>query len=317
MLLLDSGEVAHAERAEMITTVMSEASGSTVQLEPHPEVHARMDLWSLGRAQLFRSESSGVRLRQDARQARRDGPPLVALAVQERSVGHHEQFGDRRVVAAGDLMTVDLTAPFDFSWQTRGASRALQVPIAELGLPMDLVRAAAPRVHTSPLAGLVTTHIVDLFREADRICADPHATTVGTASIELARALLSSAATGASTRAAARQTLLAQIREYVRQNLRDPDLSAAEIARVHHISVRHLYTLCEHAEFSLEQWIIGRRLEGAFEELARADGAARPIAAVARAWGFRDPAHFTRRFRTAYGLTPRDWLAIAHEERDR
>ncbi|MEE1806740.1 AraC family transcriptional regulator [Streptomyces sp. BE133] len=28
---------------------------------------------------------------------------------------------------------------------------------------------------------------------------------------------------------------------------------------------------------------------------------------MARAWGFTDASHFTRRFRGAYGVTPRDW----------
>jgi AraC-like DNA-binding protein len=241
-----------------------------------------MDLWPLGKAHLFRSESSGMRMRQNERQARRGAPPIIALAVQERSVGRHEQFDDRRVVAAGDLMIVDLTAPFDFSWQTRGASRALQIPIAELGLPMDLIRDAAVRLHTSPLRQLIATHIVDLFRNADSISGNPCAVTVGAASIDLSRALLASAATGGTNQATHRQTLLTQIREYVRQNIRDPDLSAAGIAKRHNISVRHLYSLCEQAEFSLEQWIIGRRLEGAFEELARRDAAQRSIAAIAR-----------------------------------
>jgi AraC-like DNA-binding protein len=314
MLLLDSDTVAVGERVDLVTTLMAEASGSTVVLEPHPEVHARMDLWQLGRTQLFRCESSGMRMRLDERQARRDPSPLVALAVQERSVGRHEQFGDRRVVAAGELMMVDLGAPFDFSWGTRGASRALQLPASELGLPTDVVRSAATRLHTSPLRRLLTTHVVDLFRDADRISADPAAATVGASTVELVRALLLSASAATHPRATHRETLLAQIREYVRQNLRDPDLSAARIARAHHISVRHLYALCEQAEFSLEQWIIGRRLEGAFQELARPDTAQRPISVIALRWGFRDPAHFTRRFRTAYGLTPRDWRSIAREE---
>lgn len=82
MLLLDSTEVARAERVDVITTVMSEASGSTVLLESHPDVHARMDLWPLGKAHLFRSESSGMRMRQDEREARRGAPPIIALAVQ-------------------------------------------------------------------------------------------------------------------------------------------------------------------------------------------------------------------------------------------
>ena len=36
-------------------------------------------------------------------------------------------------------------------------------------------------------------------------------------------------------------------------------------------------------------------------------GRHRSIAATARACGFADPSHFTRRFKDAYGLPPREW----------
>lgn len=52
------------------------------------------------------------------------GAPIIALAVQEQSIAHHEQFRHQREIAAGELMLVDLTAPFAFSWTTTGASRA-------------------------------------------------------------------------------------------------------------------------------------------------------------------------------------------------
>ena len=45
-------------------------------------------------------------------------------------------------------------------------------------------------------------------------------------------------------------------------------------------------------------------------QLASPAGRRRPIAAVARAHGFADPSHVTRRFRQAYGLTPRDWQRL-------
>ena len=39
-----------------------------------------------------------------------------------------------------------------------------------------------------------------------------------------------------------------------------------------------------------------------------------PIAAVAAGWGFKDPTHFARRFRAAYGLRPQEWRRLAVEE---
>ncbi|TDC36686.1 helix-turn-helix domain-containing protein, partial [Actinomadura sp. KC345] len=41
----------------------------------------------------------------------------------------------------------------------------------------------------------------------------------------------------------------------------------------------------------------------------------RPISAIAARWGFTSPAHFSQTFRTAYGLSPRQFrrqYATAH-----
>jgi AraC-like DNA-binding protein len=75
--------------------------------------------------------------------------------------------------------------------------------------------------------------------------------------------------------------------------------------------------VCRQADFSLEQYVIGKRLEGAKAELHTPAGRARSIAAVALRWGFKDPTHFTRRFRAAYGLLPREWRLLYDDERAR
>ncbi|MDD7937318.1 helix-turn-helix domain-containing protein [Actinomycetospora lutea] len=313
MLVLDSRDAPAAERAELVTTLMAETSAATVTLAPHADLHARMELWQLGRLPLFRSESSGMAMSRDVRRARRDEAPIVALAVQERSSARHEQFGHQQTVAPGRLMLVDLTAPFAFSWATSGASRALQVPFDALGLPMEVVRAAAPHLEASPLAALVSRHVVDLFGAADRLEAGEQAAAIGAASIDLVRALLASTTRAPLARGVHHETLLARIHEYVRQRLRDPDLGADEIAAVHNISRRQLYALFARAGSSLEQTIITRRLEGAHDELGRPGARHKAIATVAHEWGFRDAAHFTRRFKDAFGMTPRERRAAGDE----
>ena len=44
---------------------------------------------------------------------------------------------------SGDLVVVDITRPFDFSWSGPGSSTSVQVPTAELGLSMETVQRAA------------------------------------------------------------------------------------------------------------------------------------------------------------------------------
>ncbi|MBP2371212.1 helix-turn-helix domain-containing protein [Pseudonocardia parietis] len=313
MLLLDSRNLPEPERAGTVASRMAEASRAAVTLAPHERPWARMDLWQLGRLQLFRTASSGIAMSRSERETHRHETPIVALAVQQHGTARHEQFGHRHEIATDGLMLVDLSEPFAFSWGTRGASRALQIPVDELALPADVVRSASTRLATGPLTRLVTQHIIDLFREADRIAGGPQAAMVGDVSIDLVRALLSSAAADgrSATRDVLHDTLLARVREFVRQNLRHPELGPRMIADAHNVSVRHLYERCAGAGISLEQLIITRRLQGARDALGRPDSSHRTIETIAHEWGFRDATHFGRRFRAAYGTTPGEHRARA------
>ncbi|KAB2337046.1 helix-turn-helix transcriptional regulator, partial [Actinomadura rudentiformis] len=63
-----------------------------------------------------------------------------------------------------------------------------------------------------------------------------------------------------------------------------------------------------HAEgHTVAGWIRERRLEQCRRNLADPRLAARSIHAIAARWGFTSPAHFSQAFRTAYGLSPRQF----------
>jgi AraC-like DNA-binding protein len=159
---------------------------------------------------------------------------------------------------------------------------------------------------------------VEVTRDAERLSAAPTATALGRASIELIRALLVGAVDGTNGgRDVLEQTLITQIRVYVHQHLRDPALNADSVAVALAVSRRHLFRVCTNADFSLEQYIIGKRLENIKSDLASPIGRSRTIGAVAYSWGFKDPTHFTRRFRAAYGLLPSDWRRHSGEDRVR
>jgi AraC-like DNA-binding protein len=56
-------------------------------------------------------------------------------------------------------------------------------------------------------------------------------------------------------------------------------------------------------------WVRRRRLECSRRDLANPRLAGETIAAVARRWGFVDPAHFSRCFRAEFGASPRELRA--------
>ncbi|MEU2123917.1 helix-turn-helix domain-containing protein [Nocardia niwae] len=313
-VVFNSDTIAPHERAGAVAAAVQEASvPSHVVLDgPDERVHATFDMWQFGAASVFRARTSGIQVIRTPKQVRASPAPVLAIAVQQTGDGRYEQGGVLRVVRPGELHVMDLNAPYDFGWRGDGASTWLRVPLDQLGLPAELISQAAARAPDSPHYRLVANHIVQLTADADALSADPAAALSGCASIELIRGLLLSASSDDGNGSVVpSDILLSRIRAYVRRNLADPDLGSEQIAKAHNMSVRQLYKICANAEFRLEQWIIGQRLERVRGDLARPDHEHRTIAMIARRWGFRDPSHFARRFRAAYGVSPREWRRTA------
>jgi AraC-like DNA-binding protein len=95
--------------------------------------------------------------------------------------------------------------------------------------------------------------------------------------------------------------LVRRVLEYVDSHLHQP-LSLARLAATAHLSVAHLQRLfAAEVGVSVMQYVSRRRLDQARQLLSRTE---LPVAEVARLVGYSYPAHFSRVFRTATGLTP-------------
>ncbi|MFC5264224.1 helix-turn-helix domain-containing protein [Kribbella qitaiheensis] len=309
-VILDTTDLPPQDRAEAFYAAMMSASvPSRVEHEDrHGDVHARMDFWQLGAPDLFRNEGSGIRLVRTTKHVRQGAPERLALAVQVIGTGAFSQDKHVQQVHTGELMLVDLTSPYEFAWSGHGASLAFQIDYSDLGLSVETVRAAASRLPSSPVYDLMLHHLSGLPPISDALQGTRSGPMLGAATTNLVRALLASAADDdRNHRPAMADVLFTRITWYVRQHLADPDLTPARVASEHYISLRYLYKLFASHHLSFEQWLINERLEGARRHLTSPAARHLPIAAIAARWGFADPGHFTRRFRHAYGMTPRDW----------
>ncbi|MBV7698158.1 helix-turn-helix domain-containing protein [Streptomyces sp. TRM70350] len=105
----------------------------------------------------------------------------------------------------------------------------------------------------------------------------------------------------------AQRALLLRIRFFINRNLAHPGLSPESIARAHGISTRYLHKLFQGEGMTVSRWILRRRLEESRRELDRRGPRIPTVSSVARRWGFTHLAHFSRAFRAAYGMSPREW----------
>src|SRR4029077_2011240 len=100
-----------------------------------------------------------------------------------------------------------------------------------------------------------------------------------------------------------------QITSFIEEHLGEADLAPAQIAAAHHISLRQLHKLFHASGTTVAGWIRQRRLERCGHALRAPRWSGRPVAAIGARWGYPDPAHFSRLFKAAYGVGPRDYRA--------
>jgi AraC-like DNA-binding protein len=115
------------------------------------------------------------------------------------------------------------------------------------------------------------------------------------------------AAPSASNQAAKSKITRRNVESFIRMNISRADLTLLSIAAEFGVSLRSLFTLYEDAPMSLEQTIISIRLQRAAQILASGEGATETVTSVSTMVGFKDSAHFSRRFRDKYGKPPSDW----------
>jgi AraC-like DNA-binding protein len=308
-VLLDTSDLPPDRRAQAVAEVIRFSSSvptRTVYNCPDDEVSALFEYFTYGETHLLRSQNSSQGLVTTPALLKGAESDLLVVSVKLAGTAAITQ-GPSRSLRGGDLFVTDLWRPFEFL-DDGGESTAFYIPLDRLGLPRDYAARAGEAVHTSPFAAQLRRHFQILFRDADAISRSPAASMIGQATTDLVRAALVSAADEEPFRGDSwDQSLPTVVKSYISQHLADPDLGAERIARAMFISVRQVYKLWETEPLPLGQWILERRLDAARHELTSRRGRSQTIAAIARRWGFADSTHFSRRFRRAYGLSPREW----------
>lgn len=314
-LVLDTSTVAASDRADALHAAMSSAVPSRVRIDrPGTGVRARVEAWELGTgAGLLHVASTGHHLTRTDRHLRGGAPERISVALQLDGDGRLTHRGRTATCHPGRLQLVDLTSPFDFVTGPDSSAIAFYVDSSALGLSVDVVRRAAPLLDGGPLHDLAHRHLVHVRQIADEVDGTRSAAMLGTATVELVRALIASAAGPGRERPGPTDALFTRVTAYMRSHLVEADLDPARIAAAHHISVRYLHLLFAQRQLGVREWIVRERLEGARRHLVTDPPRNSSIAAIGRRWGFCDPGHFARRFRQAYGVSPREWRRQHHD----
>ena len=229
----------------------------------------------------------------------RDGQNLAVKVMTRGRTRIAQGRGDAELGPA-DLVLLDPTRAVRFE-STASAHVTILVPRRELRIrPAQVDRLVGERIDGRHGPGALVSALardsarsVTGFRAGDALRS-------AAAVIELIAVTLE--ARLGDDRPAPDDRLRDRITGYIEARLADPDLSPPGVAAAHHISVRRLHKLFEDQPLTVAALIRRRRLERCRAELT---AGGRTVTAVAARWGFPDPTHFSKLFKSTYGYNAR------------
>lgn len=96
-------------------------------------------------------------------------------------------------------------------------------------------------------------------------------------------------------------------RQFIESRLSDSELGLEVIASTLNVSTRTLYRAFRAHEVTVNEWIRKRRLDNCRAELIDPNLRHVPVSLVAANWGLIDAAHFSRMFKTQFGVSPKEY----------
>ncbi|RQR53014.1 helix-turn-helix domain-containing protein [Burkholderia sp. Bp9140] len=226
-----------------------------------------------------------------------EGPPAEFLGGKPRSdVPHMPQLPS--------ILALDMDQPCTI--------RSFHGRILLLFVPRALVERSFPDaaslhgrwIHaTTPLTRILIEHVVALRRQIVGLGKKEAHQSFLTAVELIVAAFSHQAGLAGNARAAVRAAIYGQVRRHVETNLHDPNLSPDSVLASLHLSRASVYRIFEH-EGGLAAYIRNRRLRMAADELVRFPHM--EVQDVASGLGFNDASSFTRAFRRAFDIAPRE-----------
>ena len=233
----------------------------------------------------------------------------MKIVAPYRGTAGVEQRGRQAWVSPGEWSLYDTTDSYQVANPGRVEHLIVMVPkalLAERGLPLDSLTARRLGAGGG-VARLALQTMRNAWQELPAITPDA-ARGVGETIAQLVRLSLLELA-GRENALTRREMLRHRIKELVLRRLGDPDLSVDAIALALNCSRRQLYNAFDEEPDGVAGYILAQRLEACRRDFEDGCQDGLSITAIAMRRGFNHPAHFSRAFKTRFGMTPSEWRA--------
>jgi AraC-like DNA-binding protein len=240
--------------------------------------------------------------------AKTERDDLLLFCVHVAGSGRLLQHGRVAELDAGVGVLYEARSAWDLNVATDVHSLLLQfprdlLPLRSAEITDGLARSMDAR---SPAVQLLSGYIGQLFQLADGLSCEQR-NDAGLAGIELLMMALRGATATVPADHSAGEVLLGLMRAHVRDHLADRHLTVAELARRHHVSVRHTHVLFSRIGVTPGAYIREQRLLAARVMLSDSKHDMRPVSDIGAAVGLGELRTFERAFQRQFDTTPARW----------
>lgn len=238
----------------------------------------------------------------------------VFICLQLDNTCRIEQLGRETTIAPGEFSIIETNRPYTFNYAESSRQMVLDIDRSELTRRLGSVSSlTALSIGADPgIGGLASGYLRMLPSHVASLSEDA-GTRIANQAVDLVAMALGRRAELEHVKLGSGSALtLIRLRSAVEQALPNRDLTCQDVAASTGISLRYANALLAREGTSLERLIKQRRLERCRKALTEATG--RPISDIAYAWGFSDVSHFSKAFKSAFGVSPRDYRRGASVE---
>ena len=291
----------------------SVACKSYVEHECEPDERRRfeghVDIAPLAHTSLSTYSNTPARIWRTARQVARAHADDLYLALQISGTCTVSQDGRDASLQPGDFCLADTAGEYAFTYPVHSSQLILKIERARLKARLPHFRSLmAVPVRSGEATGALASDFFSMLPRYRDSISGLAELRIADQAVDLAALALSSV-TGASglKLSSASASALLRLRQAVEAALGKRGVRCAEVAEAAGMSMRYANHLLLQEGTSLERFLQHRRLEKCREALRDPGQSHRSVSEIAFAWGFSDASHFTRSFKAAYGLAPRDY----------
>lgn len=270
---------------------------------------ARIRSTSLGGVEMFDMRLEPNRGDRTPALLNADDTRIYGIELQIEGSSIIEQDGVTTVLRPGDFTLYDSTRPFARIFNEPARIFVMRFPQTMISLPSHTMRSiTASRLGGDEGIGVVVSPFMNTVADNMDELRGWAGTRVIHSLVDLVGASLGEKLYAEDKLAGgSRAQGFLRVCDYIMENLSDPTLSPDTIAAASFISTRQLHKLFHAEQITVSQWVRDRRLEACRRQLADPGDARMSVGDIAATWGIFDGAHFSRIFKQAYGMSPREY----------